>query len=828
MIRRKLIILVVALVAALGLKAQPNTLYFMEDVALRHHLNPSFMPSASWFFEIPIFPSFYGEVGNNILSMRDFRVKKNGVWSTVYAPMESPDKYYKRMANINNFDARFAWYILNGGFSFNENNYMTLDLSLKGDAYVFLPKDMFGGIMYGAENNRRYNLSNFAVESYVYGELAVGYMRKVSDQWTIGLKLKGLIGFAGIHSDIAKAEIQTPTGNKWKLSAAGDIYAMTPYVKTVGGNTTFGEFRDLIKPQGIGGAVDLGATFRPTENLTISAAITDLGFINWNKRENISRVSVNGDYFFDEPTYKFNPDDPDPLATMINEISDNIGKSVNFQKTQGINKSINQFITTTANFGIEYGILDNMVSFAGLSNTRINFGNKVMQEFTLGVNFRPTDWLKTYFSHTLLNDRCNTIGLGVSVQAGPVNFYLAGDYIPFTTIQLKNASFVNNKEFEDDVKNIPVPYHNSRFNIQTGLVYYFDKSSGDKDRDGVRNNRDRCPDTDIKMLMAKCPDKKRTEFVDENGCTLDEDHDGVADCYDKCPNTPSGVTVDENGCPIDTDGDGVADYMDKCPDTPKGVEVDADGCPIDSDGDGVPDYLDKCPNTPRGVSVDVDGCPIDSDGDGVTDDKDKCPDTPNGISVDENGCPQDSDGDGVPDYKDKCPNTPKEVRGLVDENGCPKDTDGDGIPDYKDECPTIKGVKENKGCPAVKKDVLKVFKQALHGIQFDTGKSTIKSVSYGVLNMVVDIMKNNPDYNLVIAGHTDSQGNDDFNMTLSDKRAAAVRQYLIDKGVDDSRLQSIGYGETKPVATNKTAKGRAQNRRVEFTVVFEKLVKEED
>ena len=126
------------------------------------------------------------------------------------------------------------------------------------------------------------------------------------------------------------------------------------------------------------------------------------------------------------------------------------------------------------------------------------------------------------------------------------------------------------------------------------------------------------------------------------------------------------------------------------------------------------------------------------------------------------------------------------------------------VSDYKDDCPTVKGVKENRGCPAVKKEVLKVFKQALHGIQFDSGKATIKPVSFGILNMVVDIMRNNPEYNLIIAGHTDSQGNDDFNMTLSDKRAAAVRQYLIDKGVSSDRLQSKGYGETKPVATNKT------------------------
>ena len=242
----------------------------------------------------------------------------------------------------------------------------------------------------------------------------------------------------------------------------------------------------------------------------------------------------------------------------------------------------------------------------------------------------------------------------------------------------------------------------------------------------------------------------------------------------------------------------------------------------------MPDYLDKCPNTPKGVQVDERGCPLDSDGDGVMDDKDKCPGTPKGMPVDKDGCPKDTDGDGVPDYKDKCPGTPKAAIGYVDENGCPRDTDGDGVPDYKDDCPTVKGVKENRGCPAVKKEVLKVFKQALHGIQFDSGKATIKPVSFGILNMVVDIMRNNPEYSLIIAGHTDSQGNDDFNMTLSDKRAAAVRQYLIDKGVSSDRLQSKGYGETKPVATNKTAAGRAQNRRVEFTVVFEKFVKADE
>ncbi|MBM4177001.1 MAG: OmpA family protein [Ignavibacteria bacterium] len=140
-----------------------------------------------------------------------------------------------------------------------------------------------------------------------------------------------------------------------------------------------------------------------------------------------------------------------------------------------------------------------------------------------------------------------------------------------------------------------------------------------------------------------------------------------------CPNTPMGVKVDEFGCPLDTDKDGVADYLDRCPDTPTGVQVNAEGCPIDSDGDGVADYLDKCPNTPKNVKVDKNGCPLDTDGDGVADYLDKCPNTPKDVKVDKDGCPLDSDGDGVPDYLDKCPDTPKGTK--VDNYGCPEVTE---------------------------------------------------------------------------------------------------------------------------------------------------------
>ena len=268
----------------------------------------------------------------------------------------------------------------------------------------------------------------------------------------------------------------------------------------------------------------------------------------------------------------------------------------------------------------------------------------------------------------------------------------------------------------------------------------------------------------------------------------------------------------------DDDNDGVLDKFDKCLGTPANVAVDSFGCPLDTDKDSVPDYLDKCPGTPMGVQVDSVGCPIDSDGDGIADIYDLCPNTPDSIEIDAHGCPVDSDDDGVADYLDKCPDTSKEAE--VDTCGCPVDTDGDEVPDCLDKCPTAKGSAKNNGCPIVSAKNKAVLKKAVHGIQFETNNAVIKTSSYPILNKVVTMMKKNPSYKLHISGHTDNVGKPAQNMKLSKERAAAVVKYLTKKGIKSSRLRSDGFGGTKPVASNKTEKGKAMNRRVDFEVEF--------
>lgn len=203
----------------------------------------------------------------------------------------------------------------------------------------------------------------------------------------------------------------------------------------------------------------------------------------------------------------------------------------------------------------------------------------------------------------------------------------------------------------------------------------------------------------------------------------------------------------------------------------------------------------------------------DFDNDGVPDNVDKCPNTKPGIEVGEDGCPPDHDKDGVPDYKDKCPNT--EAGAEVDSNGCIPDFDRDGVPDNKDKCPnTLPGVViDSVGCPVNKKEDLDELKK---GIRFHTNSAKLTQRSFGTLNDVARLMKKFPTASLEVQGHTDNTGTDEYNMNLSQRRAQTVVDYLVKRGVEESRLRAVGYGNTMPIASNNSKEGRQINRRVEM------------
>jgi len=365
-----------------------------------------------------------------------------------------------------------------------------------------------------------------------------------------------------------------------------------------------------------------------------------------------------------------------------------------------------------------------------------------------------------------------------------------------------------------------------------------EKMLSDTDGDGVDDEKDKCPDI-----------AGRKQF---GGC-LDSDNDGIGDADDSCPDALGLKSL--NGCP-DTDMDGIADIVDNCPN----IAGTADGCP-DADNDGVADANDKCPELAGAKSFS--GCPedpmdgeqegaivladevmtekggvsmaVDSDGDSVADKDDDCPK----VAGSANGCP-DADSDGTADKFDACP----DIAGAL--AGCP-DKDSDGIADYKDTCPSVAGSAVNGGCPEiansersyntnsnvaanlndydntradgigiVAKRHISIVENATKTVQFQVLSDDLTGGSYEIMNQVVTLMIDNPQYRLKVGGHTDNRGEESVNQRLSEKRARACIRYLRDRGVPESQMSYMGYGARFPIAENDTEFGRSENRRVEF------------
>ena len=267
----------------------------------------------------------------------------------------------------------------------------------------------------------------------------------------------------------------------------------------------------------------------------------------------------------------------------------------------------------------------------------------------------------------------------------------------------------------------------------------------------------------------------------------------------------AGITFKFGGS--DTDGDGIYDREDACPEVAGLPEFK--GCP-DTDKDGIQDSADSCPDV-AGLA-EFNGCP-DTDGDGIIDSEDACVDV-KGTKI-MKGCP-DADGDGVDDKDDNCPS----VKGDKANGGCPwPDTDGDKVLDKDDKCPTVAGTIANNGCPEVSDDTMKKLNDYGKTILFNSGKSSFQKQTIPVLKAMSAILKEYPTAKFSLEGHTDNTGSDALNQKLSEERAAAVKNFLVENGIDASRLSSKGFGESAPVDSNKTAKGKANNRRVEVKLV---------
>jgi OOP family OmpA-OmpF porin len=301
------------------------------------------------------------------------------------------------------------------------------------------------------------------------------------------------------------------------------------------------------------------------------------------------------------------------------------------------------------------------------------------------------------------------------------------------------------------------------------------------------------------------------------------------------PEAPAGADdADDASKQVDRDGDGTPDELDACPEEPGEPNADKskDGCPPpDRDGDGVLDMEDACPTTPGLASGDAtqNGCPEDTDGDTFHDGIDACPKRPGDASDDPArlGCPADRDGDGIVDTSDSCPDAAGAADSDPHRNGCPADPDNDGIEYAADACPLEKGQPDSdpkqNGCPRfvrVKQGEIVITQK----VEFNSGGGSLKEVvsknSEVLLSEVSDAIKQHPEIKLLeVQGHTDDDGNEEFNQQLSQRRADVVRTWLVDHGIDGSRLSAKGYGFTRPVADNRIRTGRQRNRRVQFVIL---------
>ena len=506
--------------------------------------------------------------------------------------------------------------------------------------------------------------------------------------------------------------------------------------------------------------------------LKIGASLIDLGSIKYKKGAYSDNFTIN----VDSVRFRKLVTDSFPI-TSYDKIIDSLTTHRDVKSTYKVK------MPTKLSFQIDYNIWkDFYINLTPTIAFQFKNAEAKVHDWT-NISLTPR-WDHRWFGvsvpisyNTFYAKSNQPVSVGACVRIGPLIFGTNR----ITTYVSKNKDVFGADFFM--LLKVPVPYHGPR----------------DRDKDKVSDKKDKCKTVPGVWEFMGCPDR---------------DGDHIQDSEDKCPDIPG--IKELQGCP-DRDGDGITDAEDACPDD-KGL-LEFKGCP-DRDGDKIIDKDDECPDDP-GLPEFM-GCP-DKDGDGTPDKLDACVDIPGPKEY--KGCP-DRDGDTVLDKDDGCP----DVAGPVENKGCPwPDTDKDGLIDKEDKCPTIPGVKEYQGCPPpppIKAAEMKIIERAFKSLEFATGKDIIVAKSLPSLNELAKLLKqHDKDWTLKLSGHTDNQGNADKNMELSEKRANAVKRYLVKKGATATNIITEWFGQTVPIDSNDTPAGRQKNRRVEMKILFKELVK---
>lgn len=636
---------------------------------------------------------------------------------------------------------------------------------------------------------RKANLEdeNISVKSNTWIDYGLTYSRVVYDQGPHMVKvggtlklLQGIAGFYGYVKDLKYQWQDYDTLSIFKTDAEYRYSQGFVTSKNYSADDLSNFYKDLVSFKYAAPSVgaDLGVIYewRPKRDkykyqmdcedkwrfdqnryvLAAGFSVVDLGAIKYKTGE------YSGNFTADiKDWYVKDATFPDGIQSIDDTIKSRfIGKPTKNSFTMWLPTRFNLFLDY--NIGYGFGLNAAATISANLAPKRNMVHHVSTFTFTPKYDHK---WFGFYIPVSY--DVLGNVGLGATMRLGPI---IVGTQ---DLLGLFAKKHVYNADVHVALK-IPIPYRKIK----------------DRDKDGVSNRKDECKKSKGNCETKGCPDK---------------DLDGVKDDEDKCPETPGPKEL--SGCP-DTDKDGIIDLEDSCMYDPGLAEFF--GCP-DRDSDKIIDKLDECPDVP-GLAQ-FNGCP-DRDGDGTPDKLDRCPDVPG--DKDHFGCP-DTDGDGLWDYEDKC----IQVKGPKENNGCPwPDTDGDGVVDKDDQCPKVFGVPENKGCPQLEKKEIETVKYAFENLEFETGKDIIRKSSFPSLNALADLLVKKANYGLRIEGHTDNVGTDENNLILSNKRANAVKNYLVKKGVTADKLEAYGFGESRPIATNDTPEGRQKNRRVEMTITF--------